>query len=99
MSSLFRKFRWWTEWRRREDDLRQELQFHLEEETQERRADGLSEDQARWAAHRDLGNLTLLRSEEHTSELQSHSDLVCRLLLEKKNPDTATFASPHSVKG
>src|SRR5436190_9793030 len=27
------------------------------------------------------------RSEEHTSELQSHSDLVCRLLLEKKkNP-------------
>src|SRR5438034_6478824 len=28
--------------------------------------------------------LYLSRSEEHTSELQSHSDLVCRLLLEKK---------------
>src|SRR5206468_5328490 len=27
------------------------------------------------------------RSEEHTSELQSRSDLVCRLLLEKKNKD------------
>src|SRR5438034_7485171 len=27
---------------------------------------------------------SFLRSEEHTSELQSHSDLVCRLLLEKK---------------
>src|SRR5436190_17286506 len=27
---------------------------------------------------------TRSRSEEHTSELQSHSDLVCRLLLEKK---------------
>src|SRR5438034_5975182 len=27
---------------------------------------------------------TGVRSEEHTSELQSHSDLVCRLLLEKK---------------
>src|SRR5260370_23996863 len=27
----------------------------------------------------------LLRSEEHTSELQSHLNLVCRLLLEKKN--------------
>ena len=27
------------------------------------------------------------RSEEHTSELQSHHDLVCRLLLEKKNKD------------
>src|SRR5438034_2012337 len=31
--------------------------------------------------HRELLGL---RSEEHTSELQSHSDLVCRLLLEKK---------------
>src|SRR5438034_11819033 len=28
--------------------------------------------------------VTVWRSEEHTSELQSHSDLVCRLLLEKK---------------
>src|SRR5438034_5362238 len=28
------------------------------------------------------------RSEEHTSELQSHSDLVCRLLLEKKKQNT-----------
>src|SRR5438034_4239951 len=28
--------------------------------------------------------LSHARSEEHTSELQSHSDLVCRLLLEKK---------------
>src|SRR5438034_2877768 len=33
----------------------------------------------------DVGGLADLRSEEHTSELQSHSDLVCRLLLEKKN--------------
>src|SRR5260221_1601585 len=32
------------------------------------------------------------RSEEHTSELQSHSDLVCRLLLEKKNKQSE---SPH----
>src|SRR5260221_8492378 len=29
-------------------------------------------------------NTKINRSEEHTSELQSHSDLVCRLLLEKK---------------
>src|SRR5260221_14180876 len=29
-------------------------------------------------------HLAASRSEEHTSELQSHSDLVCRLLLEKK---------------
>src|SRR5437588_10864487 len=32
----------------------------------------------------DGGKKWIQRSEEHTSELQSHSDLVCRLLLEKK---------------
>src|SRR2546421_5411791 len=31
-----------------------------------------------------------LRSEEHTSELQSRSDLVCRLLLEKKKKTTSS---------
>src|SRR5438034_4712331 len=34
------------------------------------------------------------RSEEHTSELQSHSDLVCRLLLEKKKHSTPNTACP-----
>src|SRR5438477_2270839 len=33
----------------------------------------------------------LLRSEEHTSELQSHVNLVCRLLLEKKKPTMPAF--------
>src|SRR5260221_6032213 len=33
------------------------------------------------------------RSEEHTSELQSHSDLVCRLLLEKKKRQSARFST------
>src|SRR5947207_10693307 len=48
------------------------------------------------ALHREVDRVTTViagddqprdgaRSEEHTSELQSHSDLVCRLLLEKKN--------------
>src|SRR5437773_5655351 len=39
---------------------------------------------------------TFLRSEEHTSELQSHHDLVCRLLLEKKNKTITLARSPHS---
>src|SRR5260221_5299024 len=34
--------------------------------------------------------LLLQRSEEHTSELQSHSDIVCRLLLEKKKAATSS---------
>src|SRR5260221_3437510 len=37
------------------------------------------------------------RSEEHTSELQSHSDLVCRLLLEKKK-NRRTFMTIHTAQ-
>src|SRR5260221_715351 len=37
------------------------------------------------------------KSEEHTSELQSHSDLVCRLLLEKKNKTTSPFLEIHRL--
>src|SRR2546430_7298338 len=36
-----------------------------------------------------------LRSEEHTSELQSQSDLVCRLLLEKKKKNNTTHGRYH----
>src|SRR5262252_8093347 len=36
----------------------------------------------------------LVRSEEHTSELQSHSDIVCRLLLEKKKHQNVRAARP-----
>src|SRR5438034_8682479 len=39
---------------------------------------------ARYSLWREGRPADRTRSEEHTSELQSHSDLVCRLLLEKK---------------
>src|SRR5260370_21893501 len=39
-----------------------------------------------------FGAAVLLRSEEHTSELQSHLNLVCRLLLEKKKHATHSHA-------
>src|SRR5437667_4572287 len=38
----------------------------------------------------DDSSFRAIRSEEHTSELQSHHDLVCRLLLEKKKPRDPT---------
>src|SRR5207248_6687262 len=41
--------------------------------------------QSEGAAHRATHSWAGSRSEEHTSELQSPYDLVCRLLLEKKN--------------
>src|SRR5438477_11664039 len=46
---------------------------------------------ARHRAHDDGGASHRHRSEEHTSELQSHVNLVCRLLLEKKKKPTNTF--------
>src|SRR5699024_12052420 len=42
-------------------------------------------------AVRDRGTNVTLRSEEHTSELQSRFDLVCRLLLEKKKTHLTTL--------
>src|SRR5476649_2077464 len=46
------------------------------------------------AAARLGGRALRRRSEEHTSELQSHSDLVCRLLLEKKKKKQITHTIP-----
>src|SRR5260370_42127662 len=44
---------------------------------------------AGWCARR-------ARSEEHTSELQSHLNLVCRLLLEKKNENQMRYHQRHA---
>src|SRR2546422_2136485 len=40
-----------------------------------------------------------IRSEEHTSELQSRLHLVCRLLLEKKKKTHATTSRPYNLAG
>src|SRR5690625_1656439 len=40
-----------------------------------------------------LGSVIVMRSEEHTSELQSRGHLVCRLLLEKKKTNTQTITA------
>src|SRR5699024_11347951 len=45
-----------------------------------------------------IGNLLDYRSEEHTSELQSRFDLVCRLLLEKKKLITLCCDTPSDEK-
>jgi predicted permease len=63
VSAFFRKLRWLTERSRKEAELREELQFHLEEEAHERQARGLPEAEARWAARRELGNLALVQED------------------------------------
>src|SRR2546430_11039843 len=67
----------WLSPRRTTEDFTCELESHLEMLAQENLRRGMTPEEARRAAH--------VRSEEHTSELQSQSNLVCRLLLEKKN--------------
>ena len=64
MNSFFRKLRWLTRRSDKEAELREELQFHLEEEAEQRQEEGLAKDEARWAARRELGNLALV--EENT---------------------------------
>ena len=64
MNSFFRKLRWLTRRSDKEAELREELQFHLEEEAQQHHEDGSPKDEARWAARRALGNLALV--EENT---------------------------------
>src|SRR2546430_3207507 len=45
------------------------------------------------------GSVARPRSEEHTSELQSQSNLVCRLLLEKKKKETNDDATKRTPQG
>jgi hypothetical protein len=66
MTAPVRKLGWWLQRRRKEQELDEELQFHLEEEVGERQAAGLSAADAAWAARRDLGNTALLREDART---------------------------------
>jgi predicted permease len=60
MNSFFRKLLWLRQRRDKQAELRQELQFHLEEEAEERQEHGLADDEARWAARREFGNVSLV---------------------------------------
>src|SRR5260370_31276745 len=62
---------------------------------------GIAEaDLAELAADVHVGDANSARSEEHTSELQSHLNLVCRLLLEKKKSyiKSTEPTSPYDVR-
>jgi putative ABC transport system permease protein len=60
MNAFFRKLQWFTHRDRREAEVRDELEFHLAEEAEDRRANGLSAEQAQSEARRDLGNDVLI---------------------------------------
>jgi putative ABC transport system permease protein len=66
MNSFFRKLRWLKRRSDKDAELREELQFHLLEEAEQRREDGLTEEAARWAARRELGNVALVAENTRT---------------------------------
>jgi predicted permease len=61
MTSFFRKLRWLTQRRNKEAELLEEIQFHLEEEAEQRQGEGWAEEEARRAARRHLGNIAQLQ--------------------------------------
>ena len=63
MSDFFRRLAWWRRRRVADEELREELEFHLAEEAAEREDDGLPSADARRRAHLDLGNALLIRED------------------------------------
>src|SRR5262245_59543556 len=91
--------RWWSELkyvvkklnrRRAERELQEEIDAHLEMETQEKIADGLSREEARYAAHRALGSVALATEDSRAwwgfgrlEELLQHLRYGARRLMKK----------------
>jgi hypothetical protein len=67
MSSFFRKLGWFGRRPGREAELREELQFHLKTEMEARKRNGCSEEEPRFAARRELGNLALVEETTRAS--------------------------------
>jgi macrolide transport system ATP-binding/permease protein len=67
MIEFFRKLKWLVQRRRKEQELREELQFHLEEEAEQQGVEGASTEEARFAARRGLGNVTLVHEETRSA--------------------------------
>lgn len=91
MRAAFRKLLWLFQRKRKEDDLRAEILFHLDEEKEELQVSGLPEEQARQTARRDLGNVTSV--EERAREAwgwgmleQVWQDLRYALRLQRRTP-------------
>src|SRR5258708_13785303 len=76
---------------RSEDYLERHVRPNTRESTYIEKKRALEHDALPTWRKRPIGSITrrdVIRSEEHTSELQSPDHLVCRLLLEKKNEST-----------
>ena len=60
MNQILRKLGWMAQRSRKEAELRDELEFHMQEEAEQAEAAGLMAEEAKYAARRELGNVGLL---------------------------------------
>jgi len=63
MRSFFRKLGWLRSRRTKEAELQEEIEFHLEEDIDQRRASGLSDEEAQRLARREFGNVALVKED------------------------------------
>jgi putative ABC transport system permease protein len=97
VSTFFRKLQWFTRRTTKDAELREELQFHLEQEMEERQDDGLTEPDARLAARRGLGNLALIEEDTRaawgwTRAEQFARDVTYGLRQIRRNPSFSAIA-------
>jgi len=78
MRAFFRKLKSFSRRAVKEAELRDELQFHLDEEAEEQRRDGLIGAQAHNRARRDLGNIALIREDTRAAWTWNFWEELCQ---------------------
>jgi len=63
MNAFLRKLGWWARRRNKEEELREELEFHVDEEADDWQARGFTREEAQRAGRRDLGNVALVQED------------------------------------
>jgi len=97
VNAFFRKLGWWLRRSDKEAELREELRFHLEEDAGDLRDAGLSDDEARQAARRALGNLALVQEDTRAAWGWTRAEQVARdaafgFRQVRRNPSFAAIA-------